>query len=178
MHIFIQSHPSVPACELVCVFECLIDHSRQQRSPASIEREQMAKVALVTGGSKGIGFAIAQQLRRDGWQVAITSRELARAEEAADKIASSGVLPLAYHAPRRTVADGAGTSDATQLVAQVTKELGKISALVNAAGVSKDSLLLRLQDRELDELLLTNLVGPIQMAKAVAKDMMQQRRGA
>ncbi|KAF1323965.1 Carbonyl reductase, partial [Globisporangium splendens] len=139
------------------------------------------RVALVTGGSKGIGFAIAQQLRRSGWRVAITSRELVRAEDAAAKLinndSSSDVLPLAYHAPS-TFTTAAPASDAAQLVARVTKELGPISALVNAAGVSKDALLLRLQDRELEELLATNLVGPIQMCKAVAKGMMQQRNGS
>uniref|UniRef100_K3WIQ5 Ketoreductase domain-containing protein n=1 Tax=Globisporangium ultimum (strain ATCC 200006 / CBS 805.95 / DAOM BR144) TaxID=431595 RepID=K3WIQ5_GLOUD len=142
------------------------------------------RVALVTGGSKGIGFAIAQQLRRSGWYVAITSRELVRAEDAAAKLinsdanSSNEVLPLAYHAPSSFTTTTAPASDAAQLVARVTKELGPISALVNAAGISKDALLLRLQDRELEELLATNLVGPIQMCKAVAKGMMQQRKGS
>lgn len=61
----------------------------------------------------------------------------------------------------------------------MSKELGDgPSALVNAAGISKDSLLLRLKDAELDELLLTNLVGPVHMCKAVAKRMMQRRQGS
>ncbi|KAF4149181.1 Enoyl-(Acyl carrier protein) reductase [Phytophthora infestans] len=136
----------------------------------------MPGAALVTGGSRGIGFAVAQQLHRRGWQVAITSRDVERAQEAARKI-SADVLPLAYSCPRR--GEGDASVEAARLVAQVSKELGDgPSALVNAAGISKDSLLLRLKDAELDELLLTNLVGPVHMCKAVAKRMMQRRQGS
>ncbi|CAI5735918.1 unnamed protein product [Peronospora destructor] len=118
-----------------------------------------ARVALVTGGSSGIGFAVAQQLHRRGWQVAITSRDLGRAQNASQQI-SHDVLPLAYSCPRRSQEDA--SNKAAELVSQVSKELGASpSALINAAGMSKDSLLLRLKDADLEELLFTNLVGPV-----------------
>ncbi|CAI5735543.1 unnamed protein product [Peronospora destructor] len=135
-----------------------------------------ARVALVTGGSSGIGFAVAQQFHRRGWQVAITSRDLGRAQKASQQI-SHDVLPLAYSCPRRSREDA--SNKATELVSQVSKELGASpSALINAAGMSKDSLLLRLKDADLEELLFTNLMGPVHLSKAVAKGMMQRRQGS
>ncbi|CAI5731536.1 unnamed protein product [Hyaloperonospora brassicae] len=138
-----------------------------------------APVALVTGGSRGIGFAVAHELHRRGWRVALTSRDLKRAQEAAERI-SSTVLPLAYSCPRRgDDRGGDANAEAAQVVAQVAQQFGSSpAALVNAAGGTKDSLLLRLQQADLDELLLTNLVGPLYMSKAVAKGMIERRRGS
>lgn len=126
------------------------------------------RVALVTGGSRGIGLAVAQQLHRNGWKVALTSRNLERARQAASSIAPD-VVPVAYEAQ---------ATPATDLVAQIVRYCGgSISALVNAAGISHDSLLLRLKKEQLDNHLVTNLVGPIEMSKAVVKGMLSQRRG-
>lgn len=142
----------------------------------------MGRVALVTGGSRGIGLAVARRLHRDGWAVALTSRSLARSQEAARAIAAGAgdarrLLALEYSAPTRED-PVEGAEAAAALVARVGAELGAVSALVNAAGASRDSLLLRLRDGELDELLLTNLVGPLQVTRAVARGMMQRRSGS
>lgn len=127
-----------------------------------------ARVALVTGGSRGIGLAVAQQLHRNGWKVALTSRDMKRAQQAASSIAPD-VVPVAYEAQ---------ATPAAELVAQVARDCGgSISALVNAAGISQDSLLLRLKKDQLESQLATNLVGPIEMSKAVVKGMLSQRRG-
>ena len=135
-----------------------------------------ARVALVTGGSRGIGFAVAQQLHRRGWRVALTAQELGRARNASQQI-SKHVLPLAYTCPSPRHAQA--SDKAAELVSHVVKELGASpSVLVNAAGMTRDSLLLRLNDADLDEMLRTNLVGPVHMTKAVAKGMMQRRAGS
>jgi 3-oxoacyl-[acyl-carrier protein] reductase len=131
-------------------------------------------VVLVTGGSRGIGYAIAKKLHANGWKVAITSRDLGRAQQVASEIAED-VLGVEYEAPFR-LQDQTVSAEA-RVVERVNEKLGTISALVNAAGISKDNLLLRLKLNDLDDLMLTNLYGPIQMSKVVLKGMIQQHKG-
>ena len=130
----------------------------------------MTKVALITGGARGIGRVTAMRLLADGWSVAFTygkSKEAALAFEAESKGRA-----FAFEADVRD-------HQANQRVAQtVVEKLGAIDALVNNAGVRQDALLYHMTAEQWDEVLDTNLRGMWSATKAVLPAMMQQRRGA
>ncbi|KDO24996.1 hypothetical protein SPRG_09726 [Saprolegnia parasitica CBS 223.65] len=129
------------------------------------------RLALVTGGSRGIGRAIAQQLHHDGWHVAITSRCADRAAEAAASIAPD-VLGVAYEA------SAPGSAEAALEALHAMSGGVPVTGLVNAAGITHNSLLLRLREDQAQSLVATNLLGPLFMTKAVAKGMLKQRTGS
>ncbi|ETV95241.1 hypothetical protein H310_11148 [Aphanomyces invadans] len=130
----------------------------------------MRRLALVTGGSRGIGLAVARQLHGDGWMVALTSRSAERAMEAAATI-SPEVLGVAY--------DACEPGSADRAVKEITALAGHpITGLVNAAGETHNSLLVRLQEGDAQNMMQTNLLGPLFMSKAVARGMLQQKQGS
>lgn len=130
----------------------------------------MKKVALITGGSRGIGRVTAMRLLLDGWTVAFTyaqSKEAARAFESESKGNA-----VAFEADVR---DGEGNR---RVAEAVMAQFGAIDALVNNAGVRRDALLYNMTAEQWSEVLDTNLAGVFSMTKAVLPLMMQQRRGA
>ena len=130
----------------------------------------MNKVALITGGSRGIGRVTAMRLLLDGWSVAFTysqSKEQALAFEAESKGGAA-----AFEADVRDFAACA------RLAEQVLERFGAIDALVNNAGIRRDALLYNMSAEQWDEVLDTNLRGAFATTKAVLPAMMQQRRGA
>jgi 3-oxoacyl-[acyl-carrier protein] reductase len=137
------------------------------------ERAFQDQVALVTGGSRGIGRACALAFAARGAKVAVNyaSNEAAAQETARGITAAGGEARLL----RFDVADRAAAEAA---VAEVTTAWGRLDVLVNNAGMAIDGLLLRLKDEDLDRQLAVNLKGAMHMAKAVAKPMMKQRQGA
>ena len=129
-----------------------------------------SKVALITGGSRGIGRVTAMRLLMDGWSVAFT---YARSKEAAEAFqAESKGSVFAFQADVRDPAA------CTRIVEQVLERYGSIDALVNNAGVRRDALLYNMTGEQWDEVLDTNLKGVFTTTKAVLPAMMQQRRGA
>ncbi len=126
------------------------------------------KVALVTGGSRGIGRAIAQKLHDAGAKVAIVARDEARAKGVAAEL-GAGVIAVA--------ADVADPAQVTAAVEQVEKGLGPVDILVNNAGVTRDGLLVRMSDQDWDTVLDANLKGAFNMMKAVTRGMMKRRDG-
>ncbi|HET8763365.1 MAG TPA: SDR family NAD(P)-dependent oxidoreductase, partial [Gemmatimonadales bacterium] len=124
--------------------------------------------ALVTGGSRGIGLAIAKALHAAGARVAIAARDLDRARAAAAEI-GEGSLAL-----RCDVADAAQVERAVQ---EAEAGLGAIDILVNNAGVTRDNILLRLGDDDWDAVLDANLKGAFLTTRACIKPMMKRRRG-
>lgn len=132
------------------------------------------QVALVTGGSSGIGFAVAQLLLEQGATVAVTSRSLHRAQHAIAALAA--ILPEAASRVLAVEADSRSSVSVDAAVEAVWREFGqRLDLLVHAAGVSHDALLVRASDAHIEDTLQTNLSGAIYASRAAARKMMQRR---
>jgi len=131
------------------------------------------RVAIVTGGSRGIGEAIALKLAENGAHIAfsyVSSDEKAKALE--EKLKSFGVKAKAFKS------NAADFADCENMVNEVLKEMGTIDILVNNAGISKDNLLLRMTPEQWNEVINTNLSSVYNMTKMVIRPMMKARRGS
>lgn len=127
------------------------------------------QVALVTGGSRGIGRAVAERLAADGARVVLTSRTEASAGEAAAALPGSGHLGA-----------GCDVSDpeaVAALVKRVESEMDGLHIVVNNAGITADNVLVRLGREDWDRVLETNLTGAFHVIKAVTRGMMKRRGG-
>jgi 3-oxoacyl-[acyl-carrier protein] reductase len=124
------------------------------------------KVALVTGGTRGIGRACAGLLAREGAHVAICGRNAETAQSAAAELGVRGYA-----------CDMAQSAEVDALIAVVTNDLGPVSILVNNAGVARDGLLMRMKNEPWDEVLQTNLNGVFYACRAAARGMIKQRYG-
>ncbi len=120
----------------------------------------MERVALVTGGNRGIGFAIAQELISKGFKVAVTAR--------------SGEGPAGSLTVRADVTEAASLDAA---IAEVESKLGVIEILVANAGITKDTLLLRMSDGDFEQVINTNLNGVFRVIKRVSKGMLKAKFG-
>lgn len=129
------------------------------------------RIALVTGGSRGIGRAIVERLAAEGARVAFTyNSSAAPAEELAESLGG----------PDRAMAvqcDVASGEQITALVERVLGAWGKIHILVNNAGITRDTLALRMSEADFNAVLATNLTGTFLMSKAVLRPMMGERWG-
>jgi 3-oxoacyl-[acyl-carrier protein] reductase len=126
------------------------------------------KVALVTGGSRGIGAAISRELAKAGAKVALNYRA---GQEAADEIADE-VDGLAVRA------DVSNPEEVQALIERVEGELGDIDALVNNAGVTRDTLIARMTDDDWQTVIDTNLRGTFNTSRAVSRKMLRRRAGS
>ena len=126
------------------------------------------KVALVTGGTRGIGLACAKRLARDGARVAVCGRDAAAAEEAAREIG---------HGARGYGCDVGDSAAVDRLFAAVEETLGPICILVNNAGITRDGLLVRMKDADWDAVQQTNLAGAFHCCRAAARGMIKRREG-
>lgn len=119
-----------------------------------------SRTALVTGGNRGIGFAIAEELLAAGHRVAVTAR--------------SGLGPAGSITLVADVTDGASLDEA---ISQAEAQLGPIEILVANAGITKDTLLLRMSDEEFESVINTNLNGVFRVVKRVTKSMLKAKFG-
>jgi len=130
------------------------------------------KVAIVTGAARGIGQAIALQLAADGADLALGDVKIEWLEETAGKVRALGRRAECY---AMNVADGAVVNE---VVARIAADFGHIDVLVNNAGITRDTLLIRMSEEDWDAVLDINLKGAFLVTKAVAKIMMKQRAGS
>jgi 3-oxoacyl-[acyl-carrier protein] reductase len=132
--------------------------------------EFAGQVALVTGASRGIGAAIAQELARKGLRVVGTATSEAGAQGISRALeAYPGCTGRVLNVTDGTACDA--------LVDSVIKELGSLQVLVNNAGITRDSLAMRMKDEDWDAVLDANLKGVFRMSRAVMRPMMKQRYG-
>ena len=120
----------------------------------------MQRVALVTGGNRGIGYAIAEELVSAGYKVAVTAR--------------SGQGPTGA---LTVVADVTDSNSLDLAVSEVEQKLGPVEILVANAGITKDNLLLRMSEEEFEEVINTNLTGVFRLVKRVTKGMLKAKFG-
>ncbi len=129
------------------------------------------KVALITGGARGIGRAIALLFAKEGADIVVIDVNLEEAKEAAGEIEALGRKSLALQVD---VTDFAKVEEA---VNKILDKFTKVDILVNNAGITKDNLLLRMSQQEWDTVLNVNLKGTFNCLKAVSKPMIKQRAG-
>lgn len=130
------------------------------------------KVALVTGGARGIGREIALALASEGAHVAFTDIRLENAaDEVMDQIRSKGVKTMAIQSDARNFVDAQNVVDA------VVKEYQHIDILVNNAGITRDNLIMRMTEDEWDAVIDVNLKGTFNFCKAASRQMISQRQG-
>jgi 3-oxoacyl-[acyl-carrier protein] reductase len=131
------------------------------------------KVAIITGGTRGIGKGIALKFAQEGADVIFTyvsSEETANAVE--KEIESFGVRAKGYKS------NAANMADAVALIDKVVEEFGQIDILVNNAGVTKDGLLMRMSEENFDDVIKINLNSVFNMTKATLKTFLKQRSGS
>ncbi|MCR5747376.1 MAG: 3-oxoacyl-[acyl-carrier-protein] reductase [Lachnospiraceae bacterium] len=130
------------------------------------------KIALVTGGSRGIGRAICERLASDGMDIVFSYRSGSEAaKETQKECEAKGAKVLAV------CADASDPAACSELIDKAMEFGGHIDVLVNNAGITKDNLLLRISDDDLNSVLNVNLKGPFYMMRGVIKIMLKQRAG-
>ena len=132
-----------------------------------------SKVAIITGGSRGIGKSICDTFAQNGCNVAFTyNNSKESAENLAKELNGSGIKAKAYKS------DASSFDDATKLVEYVLNDFGKIDILVNNAGIKKDNLLMRMEKSDFDSVINTNLSSVFNLTKALIKTFLKQRNGS
>ncbi len=129
------------------------------------------KVAVITGSARGIGKAIAKILARQGFQIVICDIDYQTVMSTAKELEQLGTQTLAIKV------DVTNTEEVAHLFDETMKKFGRVDVLVNNAGITRDNLLIRMQENEWDSVIAVNLKGCFNCLKAAAKIMMKQRSG-
>lgn len=131
------------------------------------------QVALITGGSRGIGKACAKELAKAGFDVAVIyAGNEAAANETVSELKAMNVEAEAYKC------DVSDAESVNECVSKVMEKFGRIDVLVNNAGITRDNLMLRINHDDWNAVINTNLTGAFNMTKPIVKIMMKQRSGS
>ncbi len=131
------------------------------------------KIALVTGGSRGIGEAIVRKFAEEGATVAFTYlSSQARADQLVAELAEKGLTAKAYQS------DASSFDQAAALIKAVLEDFGKVDVLINNAGITKDNLMLRMSEDQWDTVVQTNLKSVFNLTKHVLRPMLKNRSGS
>jgi 3-oxoacyl-[acyl-carrier protein] reductase len=129
------------------------------------------KTAVVTGGSRGIGAAVAALLAERGAAVVVSARDADRLEVAVKELEAMGAAAVGV------AGDVSRREDAERVVDTARERFGRVDILVNNAGITRDGLLLRMKDEDWDRVLEVNLRGAFVMTRAASKVMVRQKGG-
>lgn len=131
------------------------------------------KIALITGGSRGIGKGIVEVFAQQGAHVAFTFNSSAESANAlAKELSKDGVQVRAYQS------DAAQFDQAEALVSKVLEDFSSVDILINNAGITKDNLLMRITEEDFDRVIEVNLKSVFNMTKAIQRTMLKQRHGS
>jgi len=131
------------------------------------------KIALITGGSRGIGEAIVRKFVANGATVAFTYRSSSAAADAiVNELTANRGTVKAYQS------DAGSFEQAEKLVKDVTEDFGRIDILINNAGITRDNLMLRMNETQWDEVIHTNLKSVFNLTKHVLRPMLKNRSGS
>ena len=131
-----------------------------------------SQTAIVTGASRGLGYAIAERLARSGAKVHMVARNAAGVQEAAARLASeTGAVTKGWAAD---VGDGASVNET---FGAILKESPAVEILINNAGITKDGLLMRMKDEDFDEVVRINLKSVFLCTKALLRSLLKQKYG-
>ena len=131
------------------------------------------KTALITGGTRGIGYGMVKRFAQEGANVAFTYVSSAeRAQAVEQELLAMGVKAKGYQS------DAASFADSEKLVDEVVKEFRAIDILVNNAGITRDNLLLRMTEEQWDQVMAANLKSVFNLTKHVSKNMLRAKSGS
>lgn len=129
------------------------------------------QIALVTGGTRGIGKAIAEGFAQRGVHVVVAGRNLNAANEVASSLSHAGVQAIGMRL------DVSNSEEVEKVFQEIRKEFKRIDILINNAGITKDGLLMRMKEEAWDSVINTNLKGVFLCTREAIKDMARQRYG-
>ena len=131
------------------------------------------KVVLITGASRGIGLGIAKKMAEQGANVAFTFLSSVEKAQALEKeLAASGIKAKGYQS------DAGNFKAADELVNGVVADFGTVDVLINNAGITRDTLLMRMSEQQWDEVMNANLKSVFNLTKAIQRPMLKQRKGS